>query len=1012
MQRQPVHPYQPLLEEADEVDSLWDQLNDEQSREVQQHQSRFRATDPHTSRTNHWVIAQSIAWNTIQRVGVATASAWTAAQQAWRQHPRSSQPSTDLDFDEQFGIQDWRSDPYADGMNEPTTAPTSSNTRPNNNTNSNNAQPNAGYPFVILRQYPSRIALQRARDHWGIVANMDLFLTHLYQYYYDRGLVPMFCKFLVEIVTLLITLWFSRVLLYRVNWPKLITCKDEETCLPHWSDYYYDASMTANFTWTFWVLVQGYTLLFLAYAVFRVWSFWRSLQQAWTCRYIVHEKLGISPRKLQGGAVPWDVVVQKLVQVQDSGEYRMALSSLDPLRIAQRIMRKENFLIAFWNQRLLDVHIGGRPYWCPSLEWSVHWCILNFMFNHKYEIRPAFLLDAPSLERRLKVFGMVHLLLLPFLLLFHILHFLFRNAYDFKTSQQYMGNKQWSTVAQWTFREFNELPHLFERRMDPSYEAADDYLKLFGTSEWMAALGHILVFLGGAIGGVLLVLGVLNDAILLHVQLWGRNLLWYVGIAGIVYSVGKALLPSKDAQPSVTRNLFSDMDTALKEVSSHTHYYPEHWKGRGWDKKVHSQFGLMYDSKVKLFLYELMALVLAPYLLFAKLSKCAPAICEFCMGIKAKSAGIGDVCGFATFDFDVYRDEAWDGKTLGHSMLQETSKPQESLAESVMRTGNLEEATRLHPKPKAREGKMEKSFFSFQSAYPDWKCSTSGQSLVDRVEEYKQSQLANMYRERDLYIKAAARQLETLAKLEETQRKTSSDLPIQANYVPHISPADADAGTHPSPKEPIQRPPSPPPMQTLQGLRPRRTPPSTFGSGLQERHQTANSINSQTRIGATPNIPQEHRGANGSTNGTHPEALTSSQEPLESNLELSVRDREEYSTEQRHILAMSMQTPNELLTSNFPRFPVTNAERGAERQYYWLERFREHLEQQQQQQQQQRVLATNSEPTIPFTSTSNMRGGDEHRRGASHEEGEDTTRTTTSPGTDSAFQTESGRSFS
>ena len=221
--------------------------------------------------------------------------------------------------------------------------------------------------------------------------------------------------------------------------------------------------------------------------------------------------------------------------------------------------------------------------------------------------------------------------------------------------------RSWSGAAIWTFREFNELPHVLEQRLEPSYEAAENYIKLFGQSEWKAALGRLFVFIGGAFGTVLLLLGVINDAILLHVQLWGRNLLWYAGIAGIIYSIGKALIPAKEAQPSVTRNLFDDMDFALKNVSTYTHYYPENWRKRGWDPKVYNTFGNFFDSKVKLFIWELAALILAPYILYAKLSKCAPDICEFCLLIKARIPGHGDVCGFSTFDFDSFKDEAWEG---------------------------------------------------------------------------------------------------------------------------------------------------------------------------------------------------------------------------------------------------------------------------------------------------------------------------------------------------------------
>jgi len=293
----------------------------------------------------------------------------------------------------------------------------------------------------------------------------------------------------------------------------------------------------------------------------------------------------------------------------------------------------------------------------------------------------------------------------------------------------------------------------------------------------------------------------------LHVQLWGRNLVWYAGIAGITYSIGKALEPTKDATPSASRNIFEDMDTALKNVSQHTHYYPEHWKGRGWDSKVYSSFKTLFDSEVKLFFHELSALVLTPYILYFRLSEKASDICEFCLVSKAKlvlstnsstvngSGGFiaGDVCGFSTFDFDTFGDEAWEGRTLGRSvMLQRQREEQgvdvvggESLTESILRTGNLEDATRLHPKPRARHGKMEKSFFTFKAAHPNWNSCfpPSGQYLVNRVEEYRLStEQAIIARERELHVQAATRQLETLARIEEEHKSRNNNQHVRMPF--------------------------------------------------------------------------------------------------------------------------------------------------------------------------------------------------------------------------------------
>ena len=938
-------------DETAETSLLWDQLNDAQSREVQQHQSRFQVPDVR-SRTSHRVILQSMVWNTMERTGIALSSAWDAAREAWRQsghqRPHSSSTrrsrnnhsnnnnNTDIDFDLQFGIQELRPNHHdeEDGGAE--------------NTN-DEGQTNAGYPFVLLQQYPSRRAIAQDKDHWGIVANMDVFLTSLYQFYYHRGLIPLICKFLVELMSLFFALWLSRIMLHKVDWHKLAKCTDEHTCQANWSDYYYDSDLNS----THWLLVQGYSLLFLTYTSFTVWSFWQSLQQAWKCQVIVHEKLGISRRKLQGGAVSWDEVVQKLIAAQDSGEYRTTLSRLDPLLIAQRIMRKENFLIAFWNQKLLDVQIGNRYYWCPTLEWSIHVCILNHLFNHKYEIRPAFLLDAAALKRRFFFCGILHTLLLPFLMLFVTFHFLLRNVYFFKTEKQYMGNKQWSTVAQWTFREFNELPHVLERRLEPSYEASENYLKLFGQSEYLAALGKLLTFVGGAVGGVLVVLGVLNDAILLHVQLWGRNLLWYAGIAAGIYSIGRSLVPTKEAQPSVTRNLFADMDAALQSVSTHTHFYPEHWKGRGWDQKVHSQFSMLFDSKVKSFLWELVSLVLAPYILIVNLSAGAPAICEFCTTIKAKVPGAGEVCGYSTFDFDTFKDEAWEGRTMGDSVVAQTLEPQQSLLESFMRTGNLEEAARSHPKPRARDGKMEKSFFGFKAAHPSWKCSPSGQSLVDRVEEYRQAELATMSRERNLYIEAAARQLETLVELEgrgntsgrdQTRTLKPYQLGKASAHLVRPATADADAGSHPSPQ-----------------LLPGQSPTDPLHDGNCDQG-SCSVTNSRSATQDCDNVGPGHR-VSASTGRLDHQGLGLLTLSLNGESALPTPDRDAIraglSSELCRLFTLPALDRAESIAATSRGDSVDSSstqryhlpDRTAERQYYWLDRFHQHLDGEQQSHQ-------------------------------------------------------------
>jgi autophagy-related protein 9 len=341
------------------------------------------------------------------------------------------------------------------------------------------------------------------------------------------------------------------------------------------------------------------------------------------------------------------------------------------------------------------------------------------MFNHKYQIRPAFYLDHAALRRRFVACGIVHLVFLPFLLFFTTLHFGLQNAYDWKSTKKYLGPREWSLSSKWLFREFNELQHHFESRLYPSYEAAESYLALFGQSEIVAACGRILVFIGGSLGAVLFVFAAINDAILLHVRIADWNLLWYAGVVGVLYSVGKAMIPSEETRPRRIRNLYAETDAALTSIANHTHYYTPHWKGRAHDEATYKTIKSIYQYKAQLFLMEVASLLLAPYILCVSLAQNAESICEFIFLTKTDIAGAGDVCGYAAFDFDKFEDEAWEGRTMAMPANVETQSC--SLSESVLRTRNLEEARRLIPVPKTCLGKMEKSFFSFKASHCRWR---------------------------------------------------------------------------------------------------------------------------------------------------------------------------------------------------------------------------------------------------------------------------------------------------
>lgn len=694
---------------------------------------------------------------------------------------------------------------YLDDFGIPVEEPLLENPYPANEYTSFDEGPPTGNDFVFLPNF-------RRGQGWGAVANLDMYLTGLYNYYYHRGLVPIVGKGAVQLITLFGTLFLSVFVSVYLDWKALTTCTDEHTCRASLSDYLIQNPFQ---NWSIWTtIVVSYILLFLAYGGFAIWSFLLTIRTALESKAVFEEQLGVSSRQLEGGVVEWETVVAKILELQTSGSYQIAHhgQNLDALIIANRILRKENFMVALVNRGLLDLTIpllGNQQFFSPSIEWSIYFAVLNFMFNHKYQVRPAFYLDSIALKRRFMLCGFAHIIFMPFLVFFVTLHFGLQNAYDWKSTQQYLGPHEWSLLAKWTFREFNELPHHFEKRLAPSYHAAADYLTLFGPNEMLALLGRVLVFFGGGLGTLLVAFAAINDAILLHVKIADWNLLWFAGISGVIYSIGKGMLPNLETERKVARNLFSETDTALLNVSAHTHHFPDTWKGRGWEQSTQKAMSSMFKFKAQLFLMEVASIIVAPYILCVSLARCAGPICEFILATKTEVAGLGEVCGYATFDFDAFHDEAWEGRR----MVNPSNTMAGSLAQSVLQTGNVEEARRNSPKPKTLHGKMEKSFFSFKASHPSWVCNQSGQKLVDQVERYKREETAAFSREQQAHIEAAARQLETLARLEMKQEGSRPVISVHESYMqPGLPQHDGSGGNSQTLEATGQdSPPCPPP---------------------------------------------------------------------------------------------------------------------------------------------------------------------------------------------------------
>ena len=183
-------------------------------------------------------------------------------------------------------------------------------------------------------------------------------------------------------------------------------------------------------------------------------------------------------------------------------------------------MRRDNYLIALINKEILDLtlpipFLRHRQFFSSALEWNLKFCILDLVFNEAGHVRPLFLRDvhrralSEGLKTRFLFAGFMNALCAPFIVMYIILDYFFRYFTEYQKNPSQIGSRKYTVLAQWKFREFNELWHFFERRINMSYPFASRYMDQF-PKEKTIQLSKFLAFVAGALASVLAVASLID----------------------------------------------------------------------------------------------------------------------------------------------------------------------------------------------------------------------------------------------------------------------------------------------------------------------------------------------------------------------------------------------------------------------------------------------------------------------------------------------------------------------
>ncbi|KAJ3056688.1 autophagy protein atg9 [Rhizophlyctis rosea] len=529
--------------------------------------------------------------------------------------------------------------------------------------------------------------------YWEGVDNLDEFLVRVFAFFEGKGFYCILLARLTNLLILAFIVGFSTFLFACIDYSIIHKSKMLEDvlrpqCLRK---------------------IHGLPSAFLiTFSIWWTWQFLRLLmdipQLLQMYRFYFHV-LEVPDAKMQ--TLDWRDVVSGLVRAKDLPDLRSrpGFETLDAHNIANRIMRKENYMIAIFNKDVLDLTVPWvvkRQMLTQIMEWNLSFCILSYVFNERGHVRKRFLKEVNrtrlinGLKQRFILMGILNLICAPFLFILLIMYFFFRYAEEFHKNPSSLGSRQYTPFARRKFREFNELPHLFNHRLNRSYEKALEYMAQF-PAEKLIIVARFVAFISGSFAAVLLILTLVNDELLHGFEITpGRSAFFYIGIFGTVMAVARGMVPGE--------NDVFEPERCMREVVEDTHYLPEEWKGKLHTDEVRADFNALFDYKVLLFLYEVLSLVLAPMILMKSLPARAETIVDFFREFTVHVDSLGYVCSFAVFDFRKHGNVKYGALAEGDNQY-------------YMSNG----------------GKMEQSFMNFKAQNPDWDPGVDGSQYLSNV---------------------------------------------------------------------------------------------------------------------------------------------------------------------------------------------------------------------------------------------------------------------------------------
>ncbi|KAG7660504.1 ATG9 [[Candida] subhashii] len=451
---------------------------------------------------------------------------------------------------------------------------------------------------------------ERALYLWANITNMDEFLSDVYYYYRGKGIVNIVLTRVIDLLILVFILFFTVFVKWGVNYDLFMESMGKEGKHMTLSDLIIPGYLSQVP-----LVVKFFLFGFGLYVVLRViQTYFDYNYKLKEVRNFYYYLLNVTDEELM--TISWKTIVEKLMLLKDYNTLTSTqvvenhdindLSSkvrLNAHDIANRIMRRENYMIALINKDLFDLNLFNLPFinsqsvLTRTLEWNLKLCIDNFIYTPQGQINPQILKDY---------------------------------------NRNQMAPLEWRS------------------KLQLSIGPANTYINQFPRGFLAINISKLINFVAGAIMAILVIMGVwFEDE---SHSFWsfeiteGRSTLFYISIFGTIWAITSSSTPNVNNESG--HSFVYDPEASLRYVSQFTHYLPSRWNKKLHTIEVKNEFCDLYSLKIIIILNEIFSLVLTPFILWFKVSASSGAIIDFFREYSIHVDGLGYVCYFAMFNFE------------------------------------------------------------------------------------------------------------------------------------------------------------------------------------------------------------------------------------------------------------------------------------------------------------------------------------------------------------------------